>query len=394
MSTAENPRLGRVHYPRAPATTFRLELPIKPDAGQGSPNASLRTLEALLQLRAELLFLGMRKVNEGGDGSLDLITFCSRESSKFFDGFRTVWQIPKRVKYLRLTDQDASSRKARLLDQQHGLLHSPSGVPNDDLISALLTLMEQEVEEHCVDVWDYRRDISGAAPMSWAEVRHEYDFCDLADMVVRSRLRRQEMILPGYFRVYILDMNDDGRMMACLRVIPKNISLQELLVALERWRPAHCPCHERLIQGMQDRINAIYASAPQVPPELLRESKNLKSHLHRPWFTPGPGSERNLWACRSFSPPSPFILKSVNGAATREFAILSEESVLNNLKQSVDAGKVPVIVRPWIVRLRHVVPKLNDLYRRLHNYSIPSGFSPEEDAILDRYMEQQGEAEG
>jgi hypothetical protein len=123
----------------------------------------------------------------------------------------------------------------------------------------------------------------------------------------------------------------------------------------------------------------------------------------------GPGSERGVWACQSLSPPAPFAMKSVNGAATRDFAVLSDESVLDKLKQNIEAGKLPVIVRvstyaflkrrcsqntqPWIIRLRHAIPKLDNLYRRVHTYGTSFGFTPEEDAILDRYLEQKGRAE-
>jgi hypothetical protein len=245
----------------------------------------LRTLEALLKIRAELLFLGTRKLNGNINGRFDFVTFCCHESSKFFDGFHAVWQIPKRVDDRNPKDKDTFSRKKRLLDQQHGLLHSPNGAPIPDLFSSVRALMEQEVEQHCADEWDIKRDMPGAVSMSWTGVRHEHNFCDLADMLARSRLRRQEILLPEYLKINVLDINDDGRIMACTRVIPKDIPLRELIIVLERWRPEHCPRHGWLIQSIQRTADAVHLAAADISLEVMEEAKRLKTHLHRPWFT-------------------------------------------------------------------------------------------------------------
>ena len=259
-----------------------------------------------------------------------------KENLIFYDGFATIWHVPMSIPPPGVGDEDAKKFSSRI---------------DDAVQKGALAVMEEEVEEECRDMWDVSINTTRAMYKPWDEVKRSIPPHKLLQMVARNRLSSRSAMLPGYFRINILDMAPTGQLLVGFEAVPPDVTLNMLLSKLDHLDPADSTNNSTVLAIACDKLDAVVELGQwkEVINEARRLRRHLDGHLYR---MDRSGSGRRSWVYKLYASipgqtkPHTFRIRKGNGPPRlSHWSQLKDAADLKKIKDGAKEGKLPVFVR-------------------------------------------------
>lgn len=163
-------------------------------------------------------------------------------------------------------------------------------------------------------------------------------------MVAKHWLVTGKTLMPGYFRVNILDMHENGQMFATQHQVPSDVTFQALIYHLDTLRPADSKHNDgvlsRAYKALDETIEKFSGRSRTVPLNLRKTARGgaflLDAH----------DSERHTWHYVLHQYGSPYVIpKGKNPYMPHKWKLLDGADALSKVKEGPDQGKLPVFVR-------------------------------------------------
>ncbi|KAM0436025.1 hypothetical protein ACHAPT_002917 [Fusarium lateritium] len=282
-----------------------------------------------------------------------------RGGYNFFDGFDRTWFIPFDVATpLPQEKQYIADDLQRRGNEMKDIFVSR----RDYLLPRIRDVLEEEIKTKCQDQWDLHWEKKDLPPMQWADVRHQYGLLQMVDLVARGRLADGRALLPGYYSIIVLDLAIDGKMIFQRVNMPLDVSLQGFMLRLESCSTSKNEDEGRLLELVRVKLQRIVHRSATTE---AKKAQSLLDQLNKPFFKEGcQGSEMESWVFKLNHNANYNIRPAQGPANIRQWKGLKEET-FGEFVQGVCAGKHPVVVRPWKIRLRRMWPEVDDLEEQL-----------------------------
>ena len=271
------------------------------------------------------------------NAQLQLAIQSQTEGLTFYDGFGTTWHIHVPLDIL------SRIRKRRTLEV--GELVPPVEIPPkvltdlfadfDSVIPVITAKLEKEVEEECGDIWDVTANDPRAPYQEWVEAKKCFWLQDLLDMVCRNRLLKGSAMLPGYFRVYIMDITPGGMLTTGPEAVPVDVTLEALVSRLDQWDSVEH--NRRVLAAARERVRAIRHISSQ------KHHARKAAQLYERILSYHPCSRSNAWASIRLASRKPFQLMETD--LSRPSADVMNDAVLQDLKLAASQGQCLALAR-------------------------------------------------
>lgn len=165
-------------------------------------------------------------------------------------------------------------------------------------------------------------------------------------MVARYWCFTGRTLKPGYFRVNILDMLDDGQMFVTQHQVPMDATFEDLIHWLNRSRNAHSEIHEDILRLAHKIVDdaAIKCSGAQRTAALrLRETLRLGVFKFD-----APESERRRWyfVMHNKAFGNPYVIPAGGQPyLAHNWKLVAGANAMSRIKESAAQGHLPVFAR-------------------------------------------------
>ncbi|KAI8715418.1 hypothetical protein NCS52_01049400 [Fusarium sp. LHS14.1] len=278
-----------------------------------------------------------------------------QKGCSLFDGFDRTWFIPFDVETPLPEDK---KHIADDLEQRGKEMKETFESKREYILPRLQVILEQEIETKCQNQWDQNWDKKNLPPMKWSDVRHKYGITEQVNLVAKGRLADGRALLPGYYTIIVLDLAVDGKMLFQRVSMPPDITLQGFLSRLESWSVSKSEDDGKLLDLVRTKLERALVRGTTTA---MQKAQNLLDQLNKPTFKVDyEGSEMDTWVFKLNHNVNYYIRPAQGPADIRRWKGL-KEATFDEFVQGVRAGKHPVVVRPWKVRLRRMWPDIDEL---------------------------------
>ncbi|KAH7159910.1 hypothetical protein B0J13DRAFT_616706 [Dactylonectria estremocensis] len=303
------------------------------------------------------------------------------------DGYDRTWFVPTDDKSpLPLSRQDIAESLKRRHD---AMIAASSGDDSVALFNKLRLYTEQEAATMCQNEWDRNKNEPNLPQSSWTDVKSTLSTSVLLRMIAKTRLIDGRASLPGYYRVSVLELTTQGKLIQRRVSIPSDLDTAGVCLRLDTWFPVQGEQAQRVFKAAQKKINIGLKQGNDKGKELAQSC--LKA-LGRPQYNlDGDGATWvfKLAARENYTLP---VGKAPGRPCT--WSGLIDEDALNALKEGVRSGKHPVMIRSWNLLLRRMWPHLEDM----EDHLLPTTpgepeLTEAQFGILDKLLAEQTDAE-
>lgn len=128
--------------------------------------------------------------------------------------------------------------------------------------------------------------------MTWAAAKRLNSITMLLEMVARHRLAIERALIPGYFRINLLEMYEDGEMFVTKHQAPLDVSFEAFIHHFHMLRPAESEENRRILRGLMSKLDK---SIGEFKGETRDNLQQVRKATHAGCFTDAAHSERRTW---------------------------------------------------------------------------------------------------
>lgn len=317
----------------------------------------------------------------------------SMKGVKFFDGFNNTWFLPREDIGRPTLPVTGSSRGYEASDDQLQMILERGG----DSIARAYRWIEKETEEQCAHEWTrcgaYRSNRGMYAPThapllprSWAEAKANLTMNDMVGMICRYRLLLGKVCFPGYITVNVV-IGLQGRLVATPHYVPSNVDLLSLVSKLNSWDPPTASRVGVLFQTIRLKLTELKQCGPDYN-YAQRKAAELEEELRQPRFELDvPGSQRRRWSYKAWDGDK-FLMPVGKVPSDEGWTMMEGPGDVERIRDIAAQGQLVVLIRPWELRVRSMLEKINGLMQDARYGRKEPQFTSEQLKIVDALLGQ------
>lgn len=309
----------------------------------------------------------------------------------FFDGFNNTWFLPKDDIAPRSITGIGLDRGYQTADGQLKQILQGGGAA----VERAYRWIEKETEERCAHEWTYGKvyvphmglfapTYAPIIPRSWPEARVNLTMNEMVGMVCRTRLVHGKVCFPGYLTINVV-IGLQGRLIATPHYVPPNVDLASLVGKLNSWDPPTASRVGLLFQTMRLRLAELKRHSRDFG-YARRKVAELEEELGEPRFELDVmGSQRRRWSYKGWEGER-FVMPAGKVPNEEGWAAMEGPGDVDRIREIARQGRLVVLMRPWELRARSMLEKMDALMRDMRCGRREPQFTPEQLKIVDELL--------
>ncbi|KAF7551638.1 hypothetical protein G7Z17_g4887 [Cylindrodendrum hubeiense] len=276
------------------------------------------------------------------------------EGISIFDGFSRTWFVPIDDRSpLPLSKRDIVEN---LQKRQNDLMALSSGDGSAVFFGKVRLFMEQEVRTMCQSEWDGNKNKPNLPSMDWTDAKSKLTLPLMLRMAAKTRLIDGRALLPGYYRMNVVELTTEGKLIVRNVCIPPDVDMEGVRLRLNTWFPVDDEQTQEVFKAVRKKLNIALQHGNDVGKNMAQGClRDLKKSQY------SPEREGAAWVFKLHVRENYTVPPGKGPGRLSSWTELKDEDSYRALKEGVRAGKHPVAIRSWKVQLRRMWPRVDEL---------------------------------